>query len=206
MILQQQRAAGIFPSYEATEIALRELKENGFLMERVSVVGRDINRYTDVTGANTSNRLIDVGNLDSNEKEVAQTAAKGSVAGGAVGGLTGLLVGLGIAAIPGVGPIMLAGAAATAIATTISGTVIGAAAGSLAGGLVGLGIPADRAKIYSDRVSDGDYLVMVEGSEADIDLAKSIFDKHNIYDWYAYDLPSDSVRTTTTVSSRRSRV
>ncbi|MEA5534654.1 general stress protein [Crocosphaera sp. XPORK-15E] len=206
MILQQRRAVGIFPSYEATEIALRELKENGFLMDRVSVVGHDMNRYTEVTGANTSNRLRDVGNLDSNEKEVPQTAAKGTVAGGAVGGITGLLVGLGIAAIPGIGPIMLAGAAATAIATTISGTVIGAAAGTLAGGLVGLGIPADRAKIYSDRVSDGDYLVMVEGSEADIDLAKSIFDKHSIDDWYAYDLPRESVQTTTTVSSRHSRV
>ncbi|MEA5509407.1 signal transduction histidine kinase (STHK), LytS [Crocosphaera sp. UHCC 0190] len=165
-----------------------------------------MNRYTEVTGASTSNRLRDVGNLDSNEKEVPQTAAKGTVAGGAVGGLTGLLIGLGLVAIPGIGPIMLAGAAATAIATTISGTVIGAAAGTLAGGLVGLGIPADRAKIYSDRVSDGDYLVMVEGSEADIDLAKSIFDKHSIDDWYAYDLPSESVQTTTTVSNRHSRV
>jgi hypothetical protein len=219
MILQQRRAVGIFPSYQITEIALRELKENGFLMDRVSVVGRDINRYTEVTGANisnrlvdtgnldtevtgvhTSNRLVDTGNLDSDEKEVPETAAKGSVAGGAVGGLTGLLIGLGIVAIPGVGPIMLAGAAATAIATTISGTVIGAAAGTLVGGLVGLGIPADRAKIYSDRVSDGDYLVMVEGSEADIDLARSILTRHSIQEWYVYDLGDDSVQTPTTIS------
>ena len=206
MILQQRRAVGIFPTYEAAELALRQLKENGFLMDRVSIVGRDINHYTEVTGANTSNQLVDVGNLDSKEKEVPQTAAKGSVAGGAVGGLTGLLVGLGIAAIPGVGPIMLAGAAATAIATAISGTVIGAAAGGLAGGLVGLGIPADRAKIYGDRVSDGDYLVMVEGSDADIALAESIFHKHSINDWYTYDLPSDSEQTTTTVSTHRSRI
>lgn len=206
MILQQRRAVGVFPTYEAAELALRQLKENGFLMDRVSIVGRDINHYTEVTGANTSNQLVDVGNLDSNEKEVPQTAAKGSVAGGAVGGLTGLLIGLGLVAIPGVGPIMLAGAAATAIATTISGGVIGAAAGGLAGGLIGLGIPADRAKIYSDRVSEGDYLVMVEGSEADIALAESIFNQHGIHDWYAYDLPNGSVRTTTQTSTYPTRV
>jgi hypothetical protein len=206
MILQQRRAVGIFPSYQATEIALSELKENGFLMNQVSVVGRDVNPYTEVTGAYKSNRLVDTGNLDSNEKEVPQTAAKGSVAGGAVGGLTGLLIGLGIVAIPGVGPIMLAGAAATAIATTLSGTVIGAAAGSLAGGLVGLGIPADRAKIYSDRVSDGDYLVMVEGSEADIALARSILTRHGIQEWYVFDLGDDSVQTPTTISIHQTKV
>jgi len=36
-------------------------------------------------------------------------AATGAVTGGAVGGLTGLLVGLGALAIPGIGPVMLAG-------------------------------------------------------------------------------------------------
>ncbi|WP_034937144.1 hypothetical protein [Gloeocapsa sp. PCC 73106] len=49
--------------------------------------------------------------------------------------LTGLLVGLGALAIPGVGPIMLAGAVATALATTAARGVSGVAAGSLLGGL-----------------------------------------------------------------------
>ncbi|MEA5509398.1 general stress protein [Crocosphaera sp. UHCC 0190] len=205
MILTQ-RAVGTFSNYEATERALHELKENGFLMEQVLVVGRDMNRQTEETGANTTNRLIDVGNLDTNEHEVGQTAAEGSVAGGAVGGLAGLLIGLGIVAIPGVGPIMLAGAAATTIATALSGTVIGAAAGSLAGGLVGLGIPADRAKVYSDRILRGDYLVMVEGSEADIDVAKSVLTRHGIEKWYVYDLTDDSVQTPTTTSIHQTKV
>ncbi|MEA5534649.1 general stress protein [Crocosphaera sp. XPORK-15E] len=205
MILTQ-RAVGTFSNYEATERALRELKENGFLMEQVLVVGRDMNRQTEETGANTTNRLIDVGNLDTNEHEVGQTAAKGSVAGGTVGGLTGLLIGLGIVAIPGVGPIMLAGAAATTIATALSGTVIGAAAGSLAGGLVGLGIPVDRAKFYSDRILRGDYLVMVEGSNADIGLAESVLSRHGIEEWYIYDLADDSVQTPIAISNYPSRV
>ncbi len=192
MILEQ-RAVGIFSNYKATEIALCELKNSDFLMDRVSVVGIDINSHIEVTGANTSNRLTDLGNLDTNENEAEETAKKGAVAGSTLGGLTGLLVGLGIVAIPGVGPVMLAGAAATAIVTAISGSAIGAAAGSLAGGLIGLEIPEDRAKVYSDRVSQGDYLVMVEGSKADIALAESIFSDRGIQEWYVYNLPSYSV-------------
>jgi hypothetical protein len=198
MILEQ-RAVGTFSSYEATEIALRELKNSDFLMDRVSVVGIDINSHIEATGANTSDRLADVGNLDTNENEAGETAKKGAVAGSTLGGLTGLLVGLGVIAIPGVGPVMLAGAAATAIVTAISGSAIGAAAGSLAGGLMGLEIPEDRAKVYDDRVSQGDYLVVVEGSEADIALAGSIFSNHGIHEWYVYNLPSNSMQTITTI-------
>lgn len=202
----KQRAVGTFSSYEAAEFALRELRDRGFLMDQVSLVGLDMASHTEVTGAHTSNRLVDVGNLDSHENKTGEGATTGALAGGTLGGLTGLLIGLGAIAIPGVGPVMLAGAAATAIATTISGGAIGAAAGGLTGGLVGLGMHPDRAKVYSDRVSRGDYLVMVEGSEADIALANSIFRNCGIDEWYVYDLPSDSVPTETITSTHYSGV
>jgi hypothetical protein len=200
----KQRAVGIFPNYQATEVALRELKERGYIMDRVSVIGRDMDRHPDLAGANTSNKIQDAGHMhhdDEHDNEAAETAKKGAVAGGTVGGLTGLLVGIGALAIPGVGPVMLAGAAATALATAVSGGAIGAAAGSLAGGLVGLNIPEDRAQAYSDRVSNGDYLVMVEGAETDIHLAESIFTKHGIHDWYAYDVGVEPDRTATPVKT-----
>ncbi|TVQ46097.1 MAG: signal transduction histidine kinase (STHK), LytS [Gloeocapsa sp. DLM2.Bin57] len=217
-----QRAVGTFSDHKTTDIALHELKDHGFFMEQVSVIGLDIYHYPEFTGANTSDRLVNTGNLDTDEtrgpfvdagnldtyktrepsvnldtdeNKAKETARDGAIAGSTIGGFAGLLVGLGALAIPGVGPVMLAGAAATAIATAISGGVIGAAAGSLTGGLVGLGIPEDRAKIYDDRIAKGGYLVIVEGSEVDIKLAKSIFDKHDIHDWYIYDLSSQSVRS-----------
>jgi hypothetical protein len=196
----EQRGVGIFSDYLTTETALHELKNSGFLMNRVSIVGRDINHQIESSGANTST-LMNVGNLDTDEN-VAETGAKtGAATGGAIGGVTGLLVGLGALAIPGVGPVMLAGAAVTAIATAISGGVIGAAAGSLAGGLLGLGIPEDRAHVYSDRVTKGDYLVMVEGSAADIALAESIFSRRGIHEWYVYDFHSDSAQMATPVTT-----
>lgn len=169
-------------------------------MDRVSIVGRDINSQVESSGANTST-MMNVGNLDTDENTAEKGAKTGAVTGTAIGGITGLLVGLGAIAIPGVGPVMLAGAAATAIASALSGSAIGAAAGSLAGGLLGLGIPEDRAQVYSDRVAQGDYLVMVEGSAADITLAESIFSRYGIHEWYVYDFHSDSADIATPVTT-----
>ena len=190
-----KRAVGSFPNYEKTELALHELKGNGFFMDRVSVIGKDIYHHAEFTGANVSDRVINPDDLDSHENKSGETAADGAIAGASIGGFAGLLVGLGGLLIPGVGPVMLAGATATAIATAISGGAIGALAGSLAGSLIGLGIPEDRAHFYSDRVAKGDYLVIVEGSESDIALAESILNKHGIDNWYVYDLPTESVQT-----------
>jgi len=52
--------------------------------------------------------------------------------------------------------------------------------------------------VYSDRIADGDYLVMVEGSRKDIAIAESIFSHRGIAQWYVYDLSSESLETVTT--------
>jgi hypothetical protein len=200
-MMLKQRGIGIFSSHTVAEIALNDLRDRGFAMDLVSVVGQDLDRQVDIAGAHATNRMADIGNPDAQGNEAESGAKKGAVAGSTIGGVTGLLVGLGAIAIPGVGPVMLAGAAATAIASAISGSVIGAAAGSLAGGLVGLGIPEDRAQVYSDRVDAGDYLVMVEGSTADLALAESIFSRHGIHDWDTYDLPSGAGAAATPVTT-----
>jgi hypothetical protein len=186
-----KRAIGSFANYQTAESALIELESSSFMMDRVSLIGRNIDRQTEVTGVNTSENLTELGNTHDHDERAGETAKNGAIAGTAFGGVTGLLVGLGALAIPGVGPVMLAGAAATALATAASGGAIGAAAGSLVGGLVGLGIPDERASVYGDRVAAGNYLVIVEGSAAEIDRAAGIFTHRGIQDWYVTDLPTD---------------
>jgi hypothetical protein len=193
-MMLEQRAIGTFASYEGAETALRELKESGFLMHQVSLIGRDVNRHAESTGVHTNSTITDVDNLNAKGNDAGAAIQTGAAAGSALGGITGLLVGLGAIAIPGVGPVMLAGAAATAIATAVSGTAIGAAAGSLAGGLTGMGFSADRAQTYSDHVSQGHYLIMVEGTTADITMAESVFTKHHIHEWHIYDLPNNTLQ------------
>ena len=181
MVGQLKRATGTFSTHQQADSALNELKNSGFRMDQISVVGNNVDSNSTMSGAHQSDNLNDIDN------KAGEGAKKGAVSGGAAGGLTGLLVGLGLVAIPGLGPVMMAGAAATALASTLTGGAIGAAAGGLVGGLIGLGIPEERAKVYSDRVDKGDYLVMVEGTDEEIRRAESIFSRHNINEWGVYD-------------------
>ena len=189
---QSKRAIGTFSNHADAEKALHELRDSSFPMNQVSIVGQDMNRNSSMSGAQGSDRLSD---LDDGNK-ADEGAKKGAATGGAVGGLTGLLVGLGMVAIPGVGPVMLAGAGATALATALTGGAIGAATGGIVGGLVGLGIPEKEARTYSDRVDQGHYLVMVEGTDADVQRAESILSQRGINDWGIYNNTSTtSTRT-----------
>ena len=176
---KQYKAVGIFPNRSETETALRELiKKHGFPSEQVSVIAR-------------RKEQSDIDDLDYETKvygnEASTGAATGILSGGAVGGLTGLLIGLGTIAIPGIGPIMLAGATATAIATTVAGGAIGAAAGSLIGALVGLGIPHEKAEAYRAKVAEGGYLVIIEGTLEEVEIAEDILRERGIEQWEVFD-------------------
>jgi uncharacterized membrane protein len=190
-VSRHRRAIGVFPSRRDAEAALSELRDSGFPMDKVSVIAKDADRSEHLAGAETSDR---VGNRAGNKAD--EGAKAGAVGGGALGGLTGLLVGLGTLAIPGVGPVLLGGATATALATTLAGGAIGAAAGGLGGALVGLGVPDERAKVYSDRVSRGDYLVIVDGTDDEIARAEAILNRLGIQDFGIYDAAGvDRART-----------
>jgi hypothetical protein len=196
-LINNKRAVGVFSNRQEIENALSELRDNRFDMNHVSVIAKDAEdlnqRYkigeTRVENPNsTTQETSDDTRHDTTRAE--EGAKTGIGAGGAVGGLTGLLVGLGTLAIPGVGPIMLAGAVATAIATTLAGGAIGAAVGGLIGGLVGLGIPEHRARVYHDYVVAGDYLVIVDGTEAEVLRAENILKNKGMREWEVYESPT----------------
>ena len=173
-----KRSVGLFYSRDEAEKALRALKDDGFDMNRVNVIAKDADKVTESAGVDTA---YDEGN------NAAEGAGAGATSGAVLGGIGGLLLGLGTLAIPGVGPIIVAGEAASTIASTLAGAGIGAAAGGIIGGLVGLGIPEDQAKIYSDRVSSGSYLVMVNGTDDDISRAERILQDNGIEEYGVYD-------------------
>ncbi|MEH2162264.1 MAG: histidine kinase [Nostoc sp.] len=174
-----KRGVGVFSHRRDVEHALHELKKVGFDMNRVSVITQDGER-DDIAGAEVRDRVGDKSD---------DGARVGAATGGALGGLTGLLVGLGTLAIPGIGPIMLAGAAATTLATTLAGAGIGAVAGSLLGALIGLGIPEERARVYDERVKRGHYLVIIDGTDTEIARAETILHQGGVEEFGIYDNP-----------------
>jgi hypothetical protein len=177
---RNKRAIGVFSHPQDAETALMELRDSGFPMNQVSLIAKD--RGDHLPGVNTGAST----NVAAQTK-ADEGAKAGAATGGVLGGLGGLLVGLGALAIPGVGPVIAAGAVATALATTVAGGAIGAAAGGLTGGLIGLGIPENRARLYSDRFNRGDYLVMVDGTDEQIHRAEAILKRRGIADFDIFD-------------------
>ncbi|MFQ4135346.1 hypothetical protein PGN35_003415 [Nodosilinea sp. PGN35] len=176
MASTERRAVGIFSSRIQTASALQALSDSGFSMGDVSVIARDADHQADIAGVSVKGEV---------SNQAGQGSTVGAATGGLLGGVTGLLVGLGTLTIPGLGPALLAGEAAIVITTLIGGAA-GAAAGGLLGALIGLGIPKHRATRYRDRVAQGDYLVMVRGSEAAIARAQKTLGGAGIEDWGVY--------------------
>src|SRR5688572_22518194 len=173
--------AGVFTESRHAEMALNELKDAGFTPDQVSVVAKDTRETqtmverSDMAGAETSG------------------AATGALLGGLTGGLAGWLVGIGALAIPGIGPIVAAGA----LATTLGGAAVGAVAGGLIGALVGAGIPEEDARTYETHVKEGRILITAQATNAQqAQLARDAFDRHGGSDVRAYD------RNATTRSTR----
>lgn len=164
--------AGVFESQGDAEKALNELKDAGFSPDQVSVVAKDTRETqsmverSDMAGAETSG------------------AATGALLGGLTGGIAGWLVGIGALAIPGIGPIVAAGA----LATTLGGAAVGAVAGGLIGALVGAGIPEDDARTYESHVKEGRILITAQAATGQqAEAARDAFDRYGGSDVRAYD-------------------
>jgi uncharacterized protein YjbJ (UPF0337 family) len=194
-----KRSVGTFSTRNEAEHALTQLREAGFDMDDVSIlVKNDDNEPDEIAGAEVKDT---VGN------QADKGAATGAVTGGTIGGVTGLLVGIGALAIPGIGPVMTAGAVGTAIATALSGGAIGAAAGGLVGALVGLGIPKERAEVYDGVLRQGGYVVVVDGTQEELNQAQAILQHTNIGNYGVYDAPAgtykERTQTPMTMEERR---
>jgi uncharacterized membrane protein len=155
---------GVFNSPGDAENALNGLREAGVNPEQVSVVARQ----ADETQAVAENTGMGVA---------------GTLYGGITGGIVGWLVGVGALAIPGIGPIVAAGA----LATTLGGAAIGAAAGGLLGALVDEGVPEEDARGYEESVRQGGIVLMAKAeSDQQMLQAQQLFDRHGGVDVRRY--------------------
>jgi hypothetical protein len=107
---------------------------------------------------------------------VGDLAAQGASSGAWMGGFFGILIGAAFLWIPGIGPLFVAGPFAAALLAGVEGTVAGAAGGGLLGALFGWGISKEHIIKYEADIKNGKYLVVANGDETQINLAKSILD------------------------------
>jgi len=142
----QKAVFGIANELQADEI-LNQLKLAGFSSNDVSV-------------------LVPSGTRDLAHEahtKAPEGATAGAGTGGVLGGAIGWLAGIGALAIPGLGPFIAAGP----IMAALGGAAVGAAVGGVTGALVGMGIPEYEAKLYEDKVREGNILISVHTENGD---------------------------------------
>jgi hypothetical protein len=144
----------VFESLDEATEAIKRLGDEGFPVDRISIVGQGLESEVRVHGFVTTG-------------DVAKSGAR---FGAVFGGLFGLLAGAAFLAIPGVGPLIILG--------PLAGAVVGAAEGAAATGIVGavLGyfLEKDRIPKYSQHLKAGRYLVLVHGSQEEAARAQEI--------------------------------
>lgn len=176
MVLNQhKRVIGVFSSYKAAILALDHLILSGFPPAKVFLVGKDL------VGKKPQDDPAFLRELENQALAgaIARTTTwlrKGLVVGNVVGGVTGLLLGLGILALPGVTQVMVA----SAIAVTLTSSGICTIAGGLIGTLIGLRMTKRQMREYGALVSNGNYLIIVDGTEDEIYRAARILNSQGI--------------------------
>lgn len=160
--MSQFIASAVFDSEAEAQRAISDLREAGVPDSALSIIAQDGGRTTTTSGTGD---LIDEGEGN---------MARGIFGGGALG------AGLAVAAlaIPGVGPLVAAGAiAASAVpAAMAAGVAVGAVAGGLNEGLGKHGVSDGDADYYNERITGGSTLVAVDDTTDVItaDAARSI--------------------------------
>jgi hypothetical protein len=179
MASARKNAVGMFSERDRLESAMSQLQASGFAMNNISIVDPHA-QTADVTVGKLTDPVVESEAdltrdrpLDRIQHSAAGASAVGSVAGGLVAGLTTL-------AFPAFsGAVVLVGMAA--------GAFYGAVSGGLLSNEIGITLPAEQAKHYSELLEQGNYLVVLKGTEIDLDRAESIFKAADIREWMVFD-------------------
>ena len=90
------------------------------------------------------------------------------------GGFWGLLFGSALFAIPGIGPILVAGPLVAWIVAGLEGAAVVGGVSAVGAGLVSIGIPKDSVLKYDVALKTDKFLLVVHGTPADVNKAKDI--------------------------------
>jgi len=110
----------IYDTHSQAEEAIKSLQKSGFDMKKLSIVGKDYHSEESVTGYyNTGDRMKYWGKI-----------------GAVWGGFWGLLLGAAFFAIPGIGPVLVAGPLVAWIIGALEGAVMVGGLSAVGGGSI----------------------------------------------------------------------
>lgn len=153
----------VFADHQMAEAAIRKLVGDGFMMKRLSVIGKGYHTEEKVMGFyNAGDRITFWGTR-----------------GTFWGGLWGLFFGGLFMTTPAMGSIMVLGYVASLVISVVESAVVFGGISALGAALCSIGIPKDSVIQYEADVKADRFVVMAHGSTAEIDRARAILDTHH---------------------------
>ena len=150
----------IYDTHEQAEHAIKELQEAGVDMKSLSIAAK---------GTHTDEHVVGYYNAGDRMKY-------GGKIGAFWGGFWGLLFGSAFFAIPGLGPILVAGPLVAWIVAALEGAVEVGAISAIGAGLISIGIPKDSVVKYDVALKTDKFLLLVHGTPEAVERAKQVIE------------------------------
>src|SRR3984957_20064069 len=155
---EQHAVVAVYATHVEAEAAVKELQRAGVDMHTLSIVGKDSHTDEHVVGYyNTGDRMKYWGKI-----------------GAFWGGFWGLLFGSAFFAIPGLGPVLVAGPLVGWIVAALEGAAGVGGLSAIGAGLYGLGIPKDSVVQYELALKTDKFLLIVHGTAPEVEKARDI--------------------------------
>lgn len=155
---EQNAVVAIYNSHADAEAAIHKLKRAGFHIQQLSIVGRDYHTEEHLVGYyNTGDRMKYWGKL-----------------GAFWGSLWGLLLGAGFFAIPGIGPVLVAGPLLGWVLGALEGAAVTGGLTAIGAGLLSIGIPKDSVLQYETAIKSNQFLLVAHGTADEAAQARRV--------------------------------
>ncbi len=160
---EKNSVVAIYGTHAQAEEAVKELEKSGCDMKKLSIVGKDYHTDENVVGYyNAGDRMKYWGKQ-----------------GAFWGGLWGMLFGAAFFAIPGLGPILVAGPLVAWIIGALEGAVVLGGLSALGAGLYSIGIPKNSIVQYEAALKADKFLLLAHGSPDEVAKARDIMQTMN---------------------------
>jgi len=160
-LFQVDSVVAIYEDHDEAEHAIRKLQESGLDMKTLSIAARDPEVTAHVSGYYTAgSRMLHWGKL-----------------GAFWGALWGILFDSALFAIPGIGPVLLAGPLVSWVVAVLEGAVVVGGLSAIGAGLVSIGIPKHSVIEYEAALQTNKFLLIVHGTRKEVNRAKEIISK-----------------------------
>ena len=161
MVTGNDIVVAVYTGHENAEEAVRELQRAGFDMKKLSIVGKDYHTEEHVVGYyNAGDRMKYWGEF-----------------GAFWGGIWGLLLGAAFFAVPGVGPVLVAGPLVASIVGALEAAVVVGGLSAIGAGLASIGIPKDSIVRYEVALKASNFLLIAHGDADEIARAREILSR-----------------------------